>query len=497
MTAFLIILGVPFLGVLLYVAEHVRRTGETPQARAIARSGVLICGAMLAVAGLLTLASTVLWIFGGVLDRSIPLAIVTFLTRVTAGVLMLWAARCAWRVFHLPSGADESASESLRERTSEQLRLAATSLILVPLLLLGVLGVLCALPVVLWGVVYRTTRQARQAQFLWTMALAVRQDLPLAEEVDVFAEPLWSQQKKAYHALSSRLRDGRSLGDALEMSEGILPRPVASEIRMAEEAGRLPDVLKDLATTATSSLSRSRFNGSLAVTLLYSWALLATFLLVVSFIMYFIIPKFKAIFNDFGIELPPMTISAIEASDAFTSHFLIVMPIVALPVFAALAAAVVYFFNWGNLNVPLLMRWFPRWDAPSLLRTLSHAVWAEQPLPDLVRDMSHRHLRSDLRLRLARMSDALERGEALWEPLRDEGFIRPVEADALAAAQRADNLPWAMRTLADSMDRNVQHRTQFWLEIAKPAVVLGIGLIVGWFVIAMFLPLVHLISQLS
>src|SRR5690606_20709323 len=110
------------------------------------------------------------------------------------------------------------------------------------------------------------------------------------------------------------------------------------------------------------------------------------------------------------------------------------------------------------LNVPLLMRWFPRLDAPPLLRALSHAVAAGQPLPQVVNDMSHRHLRSDIRQRLMRIGDALQRGEALWTPLQDEGFIRRAEGEALAAAQRAGNLPWAMRTLAESMNRAVRRR---------------------------------------
>lgn len=82
-------------------------------------------------------------------------------------------------------------------------------------------------------------------------------------------------------------------------------------------------------------------------------------------------------------------------------------------------------------------------------------------------------------------------------PLRDEGFIRPLEGEALAAAQRAGNLPWAMRTLAEGMVRSSQRTSLFWLEILKPTVVIGVGLIVGWFVVAMFLPLVQLIMALA
>jgi type II secretory pathway component PulF len=391
----------------------------------------------------------------------------------------------------------ERKSQPFEDRASDQLRLSAILLMLVPLLLLGTFGVLVAMPVALVLVAIRITRLGRQTQLLWTLALAVRQNLPLAEEVEVFSEQLWKRQQIRYVHLANRLRDGRSLGEALELSPGILPRPVAAEIRMAEQAGRLPEVLTELAASSSRTLERSRNDNTIALTLLYGWLLLSVLLLVASFIMYWIIPKYKAIFNDFGVDLPPMTISLIETSDMFFANFLLVVPLLGLPMIAAGVIATVYFVSWGDLNLPLLMRWFPRQDAPALLRALSHVVGAGQPLPELVDEMSHRHLRSDIRSRLAQIAEALQRGEPLWNALRDVGFIRPLEAEALAAAQRAGNLPWAMRTLADSIVRSSRRRSLFWLEILKPTVVIGVGLIVCWFVVAMFLPLVQLVMALA
>lgn len=495
MSAFLIILGVPFLGVLLLLAEQSRLMGLTPRTRSRARVGVLLCSVVLGFVGSVVLVDTAAWTVHGIYS-SIVMAIVFFVTQSLAGLLMLWAGWCGWRVYRL-SDLVGAAAELQQERDSERLRLSALLLMLVPLLLVGSFGIFVAVPLVLWGVAFRSARLGRQSQFLWTLTLAVRQDLPLAEEVELFAEPLWSRQRERYRALANRLRDGRSLGESLELSSGIVSRSVASEIRVAEDTGRLPEVLAELATDMSRSLRRSHADGSVAITILYGWLLLSMFLVVVSFLMYWIVPKYKAIFADFAVELPPLTISVIHASDLFMDNFLLAMPLVGLPTLVAIVVSTIYFVNWGNLNLPLLMRWFPRLDAPALLRTLSHAVRAEHPLPSLVEQMSHRHLRSDIRLRLERIGRALERGEPLWTPLENEGFLRPAESQALAAAQRGGNLPWAMRGLAESMERTNLRRTQFWLEVLKPAVVIGIGVIVGWFVVAMFLPLVQLITALA
>ncbi|MGE4002930.1 MAG: type II secretion system F family protein, partial [Planctomycetaceae bacterium] len=283
---------------------------------------------------------------------------------------------------------------------------------------------------------------------------------------------------------------------ALELG-GVLPNSTVAEFRAAQAAGTLPQALRNTAATATNSLLHNRLDSSLAVTAVYVWIMLVMVFNVVAFMMYWIIPKFKDIFNDFGVELPRWTVQAISLSDGLVSNMLLVMPLINLPILAGLTAVIVGTVGWGNLNFPLLMRWFPRWDAPGLLRSLSYTVESGRPIPESLEVMAEHARRVDLRERFARMQQATERGEPVWSALAVEGFLRGPEAAALEAAARTGNLHWALRTLADSMQRTTGHRAQFWLEILKPAVVVAVGCLVAFFVIAFFLPLVKLIQDLT
>ena len=496
MMPYLMILVVPALGVLLYVAEHSRRHALSPRGRRGSRISVLAVGLLLGLVGMGLAVSIISGLLVGQRESSLLTATLTFVAQVAACLLMLWTANCALRVYRLAPSEGGFADALHDEHTSEQLRISAAAVALVPLLMIVVFSLFFAVPMLCWGVAAWTTRRSRDAQLLWTLALAVKNELPLAEEIDAFAEPLGSRQKKAYYGLSSRLRDGRSLGEALEMSSRVLPRSVASELRMAEDAGTLPRVLTQTAAQYSASLSRAQVDSSLAVMLVYGWSMLAIELAIVSFVMYYIVPKFKVIFEDFGVALPPLTRSAITTADFFLGDSLVGLPLLGLPILAGMAAAIVYFLGWGNLNLPLLMRWFPRQDAPPLLRSLAHAVGASQPLDEVLDNMAHRHLRFDMQQRLLRIGRAVERGQSLGDPLSNEGLISSPEAAALAAAQRAGNLAWALQTLANSMEASTRHRIQYWLEIVKPALIVSIGLTVGWFVLALFLPLVQLITDI-
>jgi type II secretory pathway component PulF len=111
--------------------------------------------------------------------------------------------------------------------------------------------------------------------------------------------------------------------------------------------------------------------------------------------------------------------------------------------------------------------------------------------------MAEYQRRSDLCERLQRMQQETALGQPIWTTLASEGFIRSAEAGALESAARAGNLNWALRTLAASMQRTGRQRVEFWLEFLKPAAIVAMGCVVGFYVIAFFLPLVKLIGALS
>ena len=83
------------------------------------------------------------------------------------------------------------------------------------------------------------------------------------------------------------------------------------------------------------------------------------------------------------------------------------------------------------------------------------------------------------------------------ESLRRHGLIRQPELAILQAAQRVGNLPWALTEMADSVRRRLAYRVQAVAQLLFPPIVILMGLVVMFIVVALFLPLISLISKLA
>jgi len=156
-----------------------------------------------------------------------------------------------------------------------------------------------------------------------------------------------------------------------------------------------------------------------------------------------------------------------------------------------------YFVGWFPRGLPGIWRLFRRYDGALVMRGLALAVRRGIPLIQGMQLLADSYPIRPIRARLAVAREQMLRGVDWRAALVQHGLISRADAAVLGAAERADNLAWALEEMADSAIRRQAYRLQLALHCLYPVAVLVIGGVVAFFVIGLFLPLVELIHGLS
>jgi type II secretory pathway component PulF len=358
--------------------------------------------------------------------------------------------------------------------------------------ILGGFALLVAAPVSL-GFILARRRATRQDSLLWILSIAAEKGIPFAPAVLAFADQYRGGSRRRITNLAARLNAGTPLPVALEQERKLVSRDAVLLCGVGQITGLMPRALRMAATTRSSQFP---IWAAIAARIAYLMVLLVTMETIASFLFYFIVPKFEAIFSDFGIRLPRTTVISIEVS-----HFLIkYFPLTAL---LFLGQVILLFFlpmsfiSWGNFDVPLFDRLLGRRHTCLVLRALSLFVDAGKPISLGLSTLSRHYPTWRIRRRLANADEQVAHGADWIEAMRHQQLIRESDAEVLQAATATGNLGWALGELADSGERRLAIRFQAVIQTLFPVLLFVLGVVVFWLALTYFSPLVTLIMRIS
>jgi len=338
---------------------------------------------------------------------------------------------------------------------------------------------------------------------LWVLAIAVERQLPLTTALTAFRRDVSAAWRRRMDRLTAFLEGGVSLPDALDQVPDLLPEECVLSIRVGLENGTLAKVLREEARYQNEL--HSRVDNTFFGVTLYIAALFLMTTAAFTFSAYYLIPKFKHLFTNFGMALPEATQTLFELSDAVERNLFLVIPVVLLCswwlavyalAFDTRMARRVSLYPTGHVP-PFLGRLVTRQATVQILRRLSYVIEAGRPEAGAILTMAKYHSHSPVSLALASVYVDYEHGVSCWESLAQVGMLSSREARLLTSSEQAGNLPWALKRTADRISDAVDYKCRKVIEYVGPILLLIAGTLIGAYIIAFFMPLVTLISMFS
>jgi type IV pilus assembly protein PilC len=344
------------------------------------------------------------------------------------------------------------------------------------------------------------------AVFSRQFATLVASGMPMLRTLHTLEEQTQDELvKEAVAGVRADVEAGSTLEQAMERHPKVFDRLFRAMVRSGEQSGRLEDALDRIAfqVEKADALRRQVKSALMYPALVFGFAVIILVAIVV-----FVIPVFVNIFKEIAEEhpgessaLPPPTQLCVSASNALTGYWFVIIPVLAISVFA--------FFRWKKteqgkdlwdrftLRIPFKIGdvvqkvALARWS-----RTFSGSVAAGVPMLQAIKLTGDTAGNVVLEKAMEDVYASAKRGGTLAGPIERNAIFPPMVGHMIAVGEETGQLEHMLSKIADFYEAEVDAKVKALTALIEPLMIVFVGGMVGFIVISMYLPLFSLYDKI-
>ncbi len=353
---------------------------------------------------------------------------------------------------------------------------------------------------------WKSVDQRELAVFSRQFATLVASGMPMLRTLHTLEEQCQDERiRDAVASVRSDVEAGSTLEQAMERHPEVFDKLFIAMVRAGEQSGRLEDSLDRVAfqVEKTDALRRQVKSALMYPILIFGFA--AVVLLAV---VAFVIPVFVGIFEDIGKEhpgeesaLPLPTQICVMVSDAITGYWFITFPL--------MIVLAILFFRWkrtergketwdrfilrlpANIGDVVQKVALARWS-----RTFSGSVSAGVPMLQAIKLTGDTAGNVVLEQAMEEVYDSVKRGGSLAGPIEQTPIFPPMVSHMVAVGEETGQLEHMLSKVADFYEAEVDAKVKALTSLIEPVMIVFVGGIVGFIVIAMYLPIFALYDKI-
>ncbi|MDR1192088.1 MAG: type II secretion system inner membrane protein GspF [Verrucomicrobiales bacterium] len=306
--------------------------------------------------------------------------------------------------------------------------------------------------------------------------------------------------KNAMTSLSDSVESGSTFSDALAQHSSIFNKLYVNMVKAGEVGGVLEIVLVRLAEFQEKS---QKIRGKVLAAMVYPVVVLVIAIGILAFLLLFIVPKFEAIFKDMlgGKPLPFITQMVIDASRFVQDNILwivggVVVLIVAYKIFAKTPGGSVM-IDRIKLKFPLFGDLVSKTSIARFSRTLGTLVSSGVPILQALNITKETSGNLVIANAIGNIYESVKEGESMVGPMEHSGLFPPMVISMIQVGEETGQLPAMLTKVADVYEEEVDTAVSGLTSLLEPIMIVFLAVIVGTIVIALFMPLISIISNLQ
>ena len=343
-------------------------------------------------------------------------------------------------------------------------------------------------------------RVRRSEVILFTRQLAtfLRVGMPMVEGLGVLRDQASSSMmRRALTEMIADLGTGASLSAALGRFPRIFPPLCVDMIRSAEVSGNLDAVLRQVATYMTRDESAKR---RVRNAMIYPAVVVTLAVVVISVLIGFVLPAFAQLFGQFRADMPLPTRVLLTVGTFSREHLLELFGLAAVVVAAMGAYATT---RRGRealqavlLRLPMLGVILRYSVIERYLRTMATLAQAGVPITKMLETAIAAVGNAEYRDGLAAVKEDMLSGEGFAIPLERTGLFPRIVIQMVKVGEETGSLDANLEEAAEHYAEEVDYRLKRMIAVIEPALVIAVGVMVGFIAVSVIAPMYALVHAI-
>ena len=290
--------------------------------------------------------------------------------------------------------------------------------------------------------------------------------------------------------LEEDVRKGEMLSNSMRKFPEAFPTLLTSMVESGEASGNLDEMFLRMSTHFEKE---NKINNKVKAAMIYPIILACVGVAALIVVMVFVMPTFVSLFDSSGAELPAATKLLIGISSFMSNHYLMVIGILIAIIVGIImyskTESGIYFFAKLKISFPLIKDLNRKMIVSRFTRTLStllaSGVSLVESLP-IVSAVLNNVIAED---EVLKIRERVVKGEGLSTPIEDCELFPPMLSSMVRIGEESGALDDMLNKTADFYDEEVEQAIQTLTSMLEPIMIIIMGLVIGFMVIALMLPL--------
>ena len=322
--------------------------------------------------------------------------------------------------------------------------------------------------------------------------------VPILTCLEILSEQIENEKlRKATREVQEEVEKGGILSEAMKKHEDVYPNLLVSLVASGEASGNLDSIMLRMATHYEKE---NKINNKVSSAMVYPMVLSFVAVAAVVFILTYVMPTFMDIFSESGTELPWSTKLLLGMSEGIKNYWFILMIIV---ISIVMGLRIYLRTDQGKmmlselkLKLPVIKELNQMIIVSRFTRTLSILISSGLPLISALEMVSQVAGNKVAENALIKVKDKVMIGENLYSSMKETNVFPTMLYSMIKIGEDTGSLDDILNKTADFYDEELENTIQKSVAMIEPILIVVMGLIIGFIVVSIMLPMFDSYTQM-